>query len=244
MNNRNIKHTSKARTALLLVGMVLAVGAIAGFTFQDHIRTAIANIQTDLNNQGKPKFVFNTAKFPDWATAGNIHTNPDDIVDDGYGNKDDLSISDMNISQCEVGSDCSRLVEKCKPWQDDKPDCKKLAQSTMNTHCMVMVFYNERTVDPDTEVAKYIAKQKSFGDSMTIQDAGSKTLTMNTPEGDKEYILHYYDYQNGGGDTIMHGNAIGYVSLSNGHIDIRSVCSEANQLDETVPILSAVALEG
>lgn len=31
---------------------------------------------------------------------------------------------------------------------------------------------------------------------------------MNTPEGDKEYTLHYYDYQNKGGDTIKHGNAI------------------------------------
>jgi hypothetical protein len=80
----------------------------------------VANIQTDLRNQGKPKFVFDTAKFPDWATAGNVYTNPDDITGDGYGNKDDLPTSGMNISQCVSGSNCNKLVEKCDPWQDEE----------------------------------------------------------------------------------------------------------------------------
>lgn len=244
MNNKNKKHTSKLKIILILIGVVLAVGAIAALIFQNIIRTAVADIQTDLRNQGKPKFVFDTAKFPDWATAGNVYTNPDDITDDGYGNKDDLPVSGMNISQCVTGSNCNKLVEKCDPWQDDKPVCKELSQSTMNTHCFVMTSYNDRTItSSDDEVAKYIAKQKSFGDYMTVREAGTKTLTMNTPEGDKEYTLHYYDYQNKGGDTIKHGNAIGYIALASGHIDIRSVCSEVNQLDETLQILSVVRLE-
>lgn len=242
MTNKNKKSMGKLKIALSIIGTVLVIGAIVAFVFKDTIKTAIVDIQTDLRDQGKPKFVFDTASFPDWATAGNVYTNPDDITDDG--NKDDLPISGMNISQCVTGSNCNKLVEKCDPWKDDKPACKELSQSTMNTHCFVMTFYNDRIItSPDDEITKYIAKQKSFGDYMTVQEASAKTLTMNTPEGEKEYTLHYYDYQNKGGDTIKHGNAIGYISLASGHIDIRSVCSEVSQLDETLPILSAIHLK-
>lgn len=242
MSNKNKKHTSRLKITLILIGVVLAVGAIVALIFQNTIKTAVADIQTDLRNQGKPKFVFDTANFPDWATAGNVYTNPDDITDDGYGNKEDLPISGINIQQCKSGSNCYNLVDACKQRRDDKAECKTLAEYTMNTHCFVSLFYNERTIDPEKEVAQYIKKQTSFGDYMTAQEAGTKTLTMNTPEGDKEYTLHYYDYQNKGGDTIKHGNAIGYIALASGHIDIRSVCSEVSQLDETLQILSAVSL--
>ena len=243
MNNKN-KKTKKSKLPLILtvVGLLLVVGATAGFIFQDKIKTVANDVKVSIENQGKPKFTFDTAKFPDWATAGNVYTNSGDITDDFIGNKDDLPISGINVSQCENGSNCNKLVKKCEPWSDDKADCKALAKSTTNTHCFVMAFYNERKIDPEEEVTKYIDHNKSFG-SMIIQEAGIKTLTMDTPEGEKEYKLHYYDYQNKGSDTIKRGNAIGYISLTDGHIDVRSVCSETNQLDETLPVLSAIRLE-
>ncbi len=238
MNNKNKNTKSKLPTILIAVGLLLVVGVVASFIFQDKLKT----IATDIENSRKPNFTLDTAKFPDWATAGNVYTNPDDITDDFQGSKDDVPISGVTVSQCENGSNCNNLVNQCEPYADDKPSCKKLAQSTLNAHCFVSVFYNERKVDPEQEVAKYIEHNKSFS-SMVIQAAGAKTLTMNTPDGNKEYMLHYYDYQNKSGETIKRGNAIGYISLENGHIDIRSVCSETNQLDETLPILSAIRLE-
>ena len=241
MNNKNKKTKNRLPFILTVVGLLLVVSVVAGFIFQDKIKTVATDIKTNIENQGKPKFIFDTSKYPDWATAGNVYTNPNDITDDYIGSKDDLPISGINVNQCENGSNCNKLVKKCEPWNDNKPSCKELAQSTTNTHCFVMAFYNERKVDPDKEVAKYIDHNKSFG-SMVIQEVGVKTLTMDTPEGNKEYKLHYYDYVNKGGDTIKHGNAIGYISLANGHIDIRSICSETNQLDETLPILSAIRL--
>lgn len=240
MNNKKAK--KKLVVALVVVGSVLAVGVGAGFIFQDRLNIAANDIKTSIENQGKPKFVFNATKFPDWATAGNVYTNPDDITGDFPGSKDDLPIAGINVSQCEQGSGCNELVKKCEPWRDDKPSCKELVRSTTNTHCFVSLFYNERKIDPEKEVAKYIEHNKSF-DSMTTQEAGARTLTISTPEGDKTYRLHLYDYKSRGSDTIKRGNAIGYVALAHGHIDIRSVCSEVRQLDETLPVLEAIGLE-
>lgn len=201
MNSKNIKPRNKLHLILVTVGLLVAIGIIGGFVFQDKIKTAVNDVKVSVENQGKPKFTFDTAKFPDWATAGNIFTNPDDISDDFQGSRADLPISGITISQCENGSNCNKLVEGCEPWSDDKADCKALAKSTTNTHCFVMAFYNERKIDPEKEVAKYIEHNKSF-DSMTITAAGVRGLTMDTPDGRKEYKLHYYDYENKASDAI------------------------------------------
>jgi len=240
-----LKNRGKKRrptTVLIIVSALALLALTAGFISQDTLKTVATDVKSSIENQGKPKFVFDTEKFPDWATVGNVYTNPDDITDDFQGSKDDLPLAGMNVNQCERGSNCVKLIERCEPWSEDKPACKKLAQSTMNTNCFVSVFYNERKVDPEQEVVKFIDNVNSFG-GMTIQEVGTKTLTMLTPEGRKEYTLHNYKYKNQGSDTIKQGNAIGYISLSNGHIDIRSICTEASQVDETISVLSAIRLE-
>lgn len=242
MNNKNKKTKKKLVALLLSIGVIIAV-IVVSFIFQDTFKTVATDVKTSIENQGKPKFVFDTAKFPDWATAGNVYTNPDDVTDDFQGSKDDLPISGIIVSQCKMGSNCNTLVGKCKPQDNGvSEDCRRLAEYTTDSHCFVSLSYYERKVDPEQEVAKYIEHNNSFG-SMTITEAGVKSLTMDTPDGNKEYTLHYYDYESKTGDTIKRGNAIGYVALTSGHIDVRSVCTEASQLDETLPILSAIQLK-
>lgn len=242
MNNKNKKTKKKLVALLLSIGVIIAV-IVVGFIFQDTFKTVATDVKTSIENQGKPKFVFDTAKFPDWATAGNVYTNPDDVTDDFQGSKDDLPISGIIVSQCKTGSNCNTLVGKCKPQDNGvSEDCRRLAEYTTDSHCFVSLSYYERKVDPEQEVAKYIEHNNSFG-SMTITEAGVKSLTMDTPDGNKEYTLHYYDYESKTGDTIKRGNAIGYVALTSGYIDVRSVCTEASQLDETLPILSAIQLK-
>ena len=243
----NIKNKqSKGRKlpiTLTIIGLILTAGVIAGFVFQNKLKGAISDIQTNVENQGKPKFIFATAKFPDWATTGNNWVNPKDITDYGGSSRDDLPIADISVQQCKTGSSCSDLVEKCRPWHDDKnTNCKALAQSTMNSPCFVMAFYNDKIIDSEQATTTYINHQKSFGDFMTVKEVGSRTLAMDTPEGNKNYKLHYYDYESKSSDLTKHGNAIGYVSLSSGHVEVRSICTETSQLDETLPILQAVRL--
>lgn len=229
---------------LVVIGLVLVTGVIACFIFQDKIKTIMADTKTEIENRGKPKFIFATAKFPDWATTGNNWVNPKDITDYGGSPKDDLPIADISVQQCKTGSRCSDLVEKCRPWHDDKnTNCKALSQGTMNSPCFVMAFYNNKIIDSEQAVTAYLDHQKSFDNFTTVKEAGSRTLTMDTPEGSKNYKLHYYDYGGKSSDLTKHGNAIGYVSLTRGHIEVRSICTETSQLDETLPILQAVRLE-
>lgn len=242
MNSKTKKIRQKKLLIIFTVaGVVLTLAVVAGFVFQNKIKTVLEQNHTSIQTRGEPKFVFNTAKFPDWATAGNVWAYPEDSVN-GSAEKGDIPISSISVSQCKPGSNCNRLAEKCNPQRDDSEQCKELAQSTMNTHCFVMAFYRDHIIDSENAVKEYVAHIKSFGD-MTIQEAGSRTLTMETPEGNKEYNLHYYDYRQGESDQIKHGNAIGYVSINTGHVEVRSICSETSQLDETLPVVSAISLK-
>ena len=237
-----MKNKKKLPIALSVITLLLLASVVTSIILQDDIKTVTSDIRTGIENRDKPKFVFNTENFPDWATTGTSYINPKDITDDYVGSKGELPVSSITISQCENGSNCNKLVEKCDPRSENSPSCKELVKSTLNTHCFVSASYSIRTIKPDDEVSKYIEHIKSF-DSIVVQEAGIKTLTMNTPEGKKEYKFHYYDYKNKGSDTIKRGNAIGYISLENGHIDVRSVCSETQQLDETLPVLAALVVE-
>src|SRR5690606_20229598 len=72
MKNESQK-TNKNKKLLiifLVIGLLLATGVIFGFVFQDNIKTIAMNIKTDIENRGKPKFIFNTEQFSDWATVG------------------------------------------------------------------------------------------------------------------------------------------------------------------------------
>lgn len=230
---------SKKYKVLAVAILLVAAGvATAGFIFRDHIADVISTNSDD----GKPKFVFDTAKFPEWATAGNIKTNPKDVTN-YQGDEGEIPVASITITQCEVGSHCNVLVEKCEPWSDDNSSCKELASVTTNTHCFVMAFYYDTTIESgDAAVAKYIDRQKSFDDYMTVQESGVKALSMNTPEGSKPYNFHYYDYSAKGSSNIKRGNAIGYIPLTSGHVEVRGICSESSQLDETLSVLSSVQL--
>lgn len=241
MNPKSKKSNKKVRIVVISLSLVLLIGTAVGLIFQDKIKSAASGISATIENQGRPKFVFDTVKYPDWATAGNTY-NPDDIINDGPANGEDVLVSALSVIQCDIGSSCSKLFNECQPYAEDKPACKQLAQKTADTNCLVMALYSERKVDAAQEVTSYIERTKSYG-SLDIEETGTRNLTMNTPDGLKEYALHYYDYKLKGGGTIKHGNAIGYVSLANGNIGIRSICSETDQLDETVPILSGIRLE-
>ena len=80
-----LKNRGKKRrptTVLIIVSALALLALTAGFISQDTLKTVATDVKSSIENQGKPKFVFDTEKFPDWATVGNVYTNPDDITDD------------------------------------------------------------------------------------------------------------------------------------------------------------------
>ena len=240
MNNKNIKPRSKLCPTLIIVGLVLVVGTIASFVFQDKIKTVVNDARVSIENQGKPKFTFDAAKFPDWATTGNIFMNPDDITDDFQASKEDSSISGIIVNQCETGSNCNKLMEKCIPHKGIGEDCKQLEQKTVNANCFVSIYYSKQAIDINTAKSDELKQWSGFGTAPT--EIGVETLTMRTQEGDKNYELYQFDTNNKDA-TYRQGSAFGFISLNDGHIEVRSICWQADQLDETLPVLSAIQLE-
>ena len=167
-------------------------------------------------------FVYDTAKTPGWWTSGNNY--PDPSTADSNTPKDaKWPVVDISLHQCKITTKCSN------PEQD-----------TAGAHCFVSTFYMDGTIEPDKAIADMVSQNKGWG--TTVTEVGSKTLTMSTPDGDKSYVLHQFDYNTNGGETIKRGNAQGYIPLGSGYIDIRAVCDEASQLDEATPALNAISL--
>ncbi len=232
----------KLAIILIISGVVFISGLALGLIFQDTIKTTASNLMANDKNKDTPKFIFDSASLPDWATSGNSWVNPDEFTDDGSGNKDELPVSSINVQQCDKGSNCSQLISKCSLWDDNNEHCQKLVQQTSAAPCFVMAFYKDTVIDSATAADQYISKQKAFG-SMVITKVNTKTLSMDTPEGNKQYSLDYYDYENKSDSQTKRGNAIGYLALTNGHVEVRSICTASDQLDQTLPALSAIKLE-
>lgn len=213
--------TASRRSKLFFIVIVAIAGAVLGvilWVWHQKPETISATRQ-----QSKSvKFVYDDTKVSGWWTYGNNY--PDSSAADSNTPKDvQWPIADISIHQCNIATKCTN------PEKD-----------TVGAHCFVSTFYMDGAINPDKAIADMIGQNKKWG--TTVTEIANKTLTMTTPDGNKPYILHEFDYDTNGGETIKRGNAQGYISLNKGYIDIRAVCDEANQLDEALPALNAIRL--
>lgn len=206
--NQKIKN-KKLPVIIAAAGLLLAIGA-AGFLLRDGFTAFPGPLQVDLEGSGKPRFVFDTAKLPDWASFGSVWLDASEIEG---GSESHAAFS---ATQCVEGSNCSSLVEQCRVQIDESnQSCQKLEEYKADG-CMVLAYYFESLVNPDTVVADELQEWGSFGTDP--QEVGVKTLTMNTPEGDKEYQFYQYDTNNS--SEYKRGSAFGFVPLRDGHIEV------------------------
>lgn len=211
---------NKKIIVILAIVVLLLVGGAAGFMIWNKTKTDAPGTSGTKTNT-KPKFVFDAAATPGWWTGGNRWPDPKETTDN------QLRVSDPPIA--------SITIHQCKPTESQ---CTK---ETIGGDCFVTAIYRNTVIDAEQAIAETLQQTESLG-SMTIQKIGTKTLTISTPEGNKAYQLHLYDYQSSG-LPMLHGNAIGYIPLANGHVEIQSVCAEASDLDTTLPVLNAIRLE-
>ena len=241
MDTKN-KHAKNKKLPIVLAMavVILLAGVVAGFIFKDEIKAIATDVVSSIENKDKPKFTFNTNEFPDWVTSGNTFHND---------NQDGSQHTAMLIDQCQAGSDCSSLMDdslkadKCETTS--KQQCEKLQLATDAGACMVHLYHFNYTIKPDEAITDYLNSNTEFekaGFKVTTSEIDVKTLSMNTPEGDKTYKLHQYNSDNKSGD-YKSGVSLGYIPLKNSHIEIKGICDNSDQLDEVLPILNAVRLE-
>jgi len=161
----------------------------------------------------KPSFVFTAANAPGWWTGGNNW--PD--ATQYEGNQADLSIATMNIMQ----------------GTKDTPG-----------DCFVLFSYKKGTVDVQT-----VLEDRKAGlimgseETSSVEQIGSRTQTMRTPEGEKEYTLYQYNLIAPESQQVQRGNEFGYVALSDSYIELWGVCPTADELAVTLDGISAVILQ-
>lgn len=161
-----------------------------------------------------PLFTFNQSQEPGWWSPGSYKTTPEDI-ENYEKNKQDPG-SSMPLAS----------ISAFKGKKGDYGDV-----------CFVMAFYQKGTIDI-TSTLKEVVNTRD--DSMTVKLTGTTQLSMLTPEGKKDYVLHQYDYVTA--SAIQHGNEYGFIQLSDGYIKITGVCPTADMLPSTEAALSALSL--
>lgn len=220
MYRRNKKSQKKHIVTFVVVGVLVSAAIIGCLVLYSRPKVASVNAKAPATNQGRPKFVFDTVKTPGWLTLGNNW--PDaSAADPAYRNE--VPVSDISVHQCKAMSHCASLDT-----------------DVIGGNCFVMASYNKGAENLDKKLADTIEQNRKFG--TTIEEVGVKMLKISTYEGEKDYQLHLYDYQSKGGEALLRGNALGYVPLSDGYIDMRAVCAEASQLEQSIPTIQALRL--
>lgn len=200
---------------------ILAVGG--GYVTYSKLKATVSDDKATSLNKDTPSFVFNNYKSIGWYTGGNNWPDINDFTGDQVS-ADELPIADISIHQCKEAGECNG------------------SEDMIGGRCFVMLALKARSADPNVALAEKINSNNKSGD-ITMKEVGIKTLSINTPEGDKSYDLHQYDYITKNSSPIMRGNSIGFVALSNSHIEVQAVCEEAGQLDQTLSVLDSVRLK-
>lgn len=223
MKLRSQKNRNRIIVAITAATMLLILVLAGGLIFRDRF-TKFPGPLT-VNIESGPRFVFDAEKFPDWISFGNVWDSSDD-------EDDESPAAIISATQCTEGSNCSSLIEKCRVGEQ----CELLERYTADS-CFINAYYFNRQIDMNTVVVDELEKWTSVGTSP--EEIGVETLNMQTSEGDKQYQLYKYDTHNSG---YRQGSAFGFVPLSEGHVEVRSVCWQADQLDDTLPALNAIRL--
>ncbi|MBI3889768.1 hypothetical protein HY312_04340 [Candidatus Saccharibacteria bacterium] len=217
MNYSNKKILFGTVFAVLLV--VLTVGGMSVYTL---FKTNTTVGEADRINKNTPMFVFDKSTMPGWYSGGNNWVDASSFTGDQAA-KDDLPVADISLHQCKD-------LKKCDSSKD-----------MIGGNCFAMLSYRKYPVEPEAAVSKKLKNNTQFGD-MVVREVGVKKLSLRTSEGDRRYDLHQYDYEAKGDNSMMRGNALGFVSLGDAHVEVQTVCTEASQLDDALPVLSSVSL--
>jgi hypothetical protein len=165
----------------------------------------------------KPSFHYDSAKSPGWYSGGNRWPNLDDY-EGGQVTEDDLEVASISVSKGEQG----------------KP-----------SDCFVNYFYWDKPID-DPVIALQKMKAFTIGESktLTLEDSATHVVSIDTPDGTKEFQLHQYTLAGQGSEQLAKGAQFGYIPVSKGYIEIRGYCNESSQLAATLPAVQSVSLKG
>lgn len=173
--------------------------------------------QTGQTTTNSYSFTFDTAKSPGWWAPGGYMTTQADIDNPDRVDTEPLPIASINAFQGEQGKTTGG--------------------------CFVMAFSQRGTIDvaaqvKDRKEALILGQEKSA----SVDAVGDAQLTLETPEGAKEYTLYQYDLNLGENTKVQRGNGFGFIQLKDVYVEVRAICPIADMLPSTHSGLSAIRL--
>lgn len=101
-------------------------------------------------------------------------------------------------------------------------------------------YYNQPLTSLDTAYSNYESKLKEAG---LFEQIDSHEKTLPTPEGVKSYSLRSYHTKVEAPGEYMSGTQVGFIKLSEGHIEVRGTCQTPEDTALTLPVMDAVSLK-
>lgn len=169
------------------------------------------------NNPSYPKFAFDNSKAEGWWSNGNL--NLQKVAGADYQRKepkDKLPVADLTMHHGEPN------------------------KSAADDNCFIMFSYFDYALDSMDSAHKAYEDKKS--EQGTIKVLKPVTITVDTPEGNKEIEMRQYDFTIDD-EKALSGYQIGFAPLDNGYMRIEGVCKEADDLKTLKNVMDAVKLE-
>lgn len=162
----------------------------------------------------KPSFVFDAAQAPLW--WGGVNNWPEESdFEGGYQGTEALPIASTVIYQ---GTEAAPGA------------------------CFVMSSYYQGAVTVQEALEKRrSAMLRDDGDSPSLKLVKTSAHTIETPDGKKDYTLYGYDFRLSG-QAVQEGYAFGFITVNDGHLEIRGVCDKAAALPTLDDGLAALRL--
>ncbi len=161
-----------------------------------------------------PVLAFDASKAPGWWATKNYNTQAS-VTEDYEGTEpiDKLPVATINVFKGQEGE--------------------------YATACFVMFAYYDYAVDVD-QLKK--DKENGYSKDMSGKNIGEDTASVDVLGEAKSFTLTKYEFIGPDSENAMKGMSYGWVGLDKGHISVSGVCPTGAELDETLPMISAVSL--
>lgn len=204
----------KKFSAMILIILLIGLTAIGVFIYtKNKPATPAATIN--------PVFTYSKAKIADWWSIGN--RNPQENIDlaqydeAAYGPVSKLPVADLTIHH-------------------NGPNGKKY-----DDQCFVSFSHYDYPIESvEKSYQTYEETIDKWGSFTHLKSQGQ---TIQTHQGPLTYELRDYHTETDSGGEFMSGAQVGFIALNKSHIAIKSTCKTAENLNLTLPILSAVSLQ-
>lgn len=148
------------------------------------------------------------------------------------------------IAKTSIDSDFS--FTGTSDWRQGPMNQTSIALFSNDTtsSCFVSAEFKQGPADISGRLSAIKTQLAALGGKYTTAELETKTLTMHTPSGQKQYDLHQLAVTTlPGAEKVMGGQQYGDIQLESGHIEVMGQCNDPENLLGNIPALQAIKFD-